>query len=165
MDDLLRKDVLFKWDDGGKISFKNIKEAITLASFLVNLNYSRDFIIFSFASKDIIVGVLFQKNKENNEQPIAFMSKKLRDIELKYIVIEKQAYAPMQPLKQFRSYVEYNQIIAYVPYPIVMVVLAQQDCLGVIGKWVSKIQEYDLNIKPTKIIKGQGLAKMLTRGK
>jgi hypothetical protein len=27
---------------------------------------------------------------------------------------------------------------------------------------VLKIQEYDLEIKPTKIIKGQGLAKMLT---
>ena len=32
------------------------------------------------------------------------------------------------------------------------------------GKWVSKIQEYDLEIKPTKLIKGQGLAKMLTQG-
>jgi hypothetical protein len=29
-------------------------------------------------------------------------------------------------------------------------------------QWVSKIQEYDLEIKPTKIIKGQGLAQMLT---
>jgi hypothetical protein len=36
--------------------------------------------------------------------------------------------------------------------------------LGVRGKWVSKIQEYDLEIKPTKLIKGQGLAQMLTKG-
>ena len=42
--------------------------------------------------------------------------------------------------------------------------MSQQDCLGVRGKWVSKIQEYDLEIKPTKLIKGQGLAKMLTQG-
>ena len=28
----------------------------------------------------------------------------------------------------------------------------------------SKIQEYDLEIKPTKLIKGQVLAKMLTQG-
>ena len=34
--------------------------------------------------------------------------------------------------------------------------------MGTRGKWVSKIQEYDLEIKPTKIIKGQGLAQMLT---
>ena len=42
--------------------------------------------------------------------------------------------------------------------------MSQQDCLGIRGKWVSNIQEYDLEIKPTKLIKGQGLAKMLTQG-
>ena len=42
--------------------------------------------------------------------------------------------------------------------------MSQQDCLGIKGKWVSNIQEYDLEIKPTKLIKGQGLAKMLTQG-
>jgi hypothetical protein len=40
--------------------------------------------------------------------------------------------------------------------------LSQQDCLGPRGKWVSQIQEYDLEIKPSKIFKDQGLAKMLT---
>jgi len=32
------------------------------------------------------------------------------------------------------------------------------------GKWVSRIQEYNLEIWPTKTVKGQGLAKMLTEG-
>jgi hypothetical protein len=36
--------------------------------------------------------------------------------------------------------------------------------LGDRGKWVSKIQEYDLEIKSTKLIKDQGLAQMLTKG-
>ena len=34
--------------------------------------------------------------------------------------------------------------------------------MGTRGKWVSKIQECELEIKTTKIIKGQGLAQMLT---
>ena len=42
--------------------------------------------------------------------------------------------------------------------------MSQQDCLGIRGKWVLKIQEYDLEIKPTKLIKGHGLAKVLTQG-
>jgi len=29
------------------------------------------------------------------------------------------------------------------------------------GRWIAKIQEYDLEIKPTKLVKGQGLAKLL----
>ena len=54
--------------------------------------------------------------------------------------------------------------IGYVPHAAVKDILSQQDCLGIRGKWVSKIQEYDLEIRPTKSIKGQGIAKMLSQG-
>ena len=42
--------------------------------------------------------------------------------------------------------------------------MSQQDCLGIRGKWVSKIQAYGLDMRPRKLIKGQGLAKMLAQG-
>jgi hypothetical protein len=43
-------------------------------------------------------------------------------------------------------------------------ILAQQDRLHTRGKWVSRIQEYDMEIRPTKMIKGQSLAKMIDEG-
>jgi hypothetical protein len=118
--------------------------------------------IFSFASQDTIAGVLLQKYVDDHEHHIAFMSKVLMDSEFKYSITKKQAYTLVKSLKHFRNYVDYNNIKAYVPYPIVKYVLSQQDCMGTRGKWVSKIQEYDLEIKPTKIVKGQGLSQMLT---
>ena len=36
-----------------------------------------------------------------------------------------------------------------------------QDPNGKRGKWIAVILEYDLEIKPTKLIKGQGLAKLM----
>jgi hypothetical protein len=65
-------------------------------------------------------------------------------------------------LKHFQTYVGYNKIKSCVPYLVVKDVLSQQDCPGSRGKWVSQIQEYDLDIKPTKIIKGKGLENMMT---
>jgi hypothetical protein len=159
---LLKKDAHFEWDNEGKLSFQRIKEAITVAPVLVSPNFAKDFIIFSFASKDTIAGVLLQKNDQGDEQPIAFMRKNLRDSELNYTITEKQAYALVKSLKHFQTYVGYNKIKAFVPYPAVKDVLSQQDFLGSRGKWVSQIHEYDLEIKPSKIIKGKGLAKMLT---
>jgi hypothetical protein len=50
MNDLLKKDVAFRWDNNSLRSFKDIKDTITKAPILVNLDYSRYFIIFSFAS-------------------------------------------------------------------------------------------------------------------
>ena len=78
--------------------------------------------------------------------------------------MEKQAYALVKSLKHFRTYIEYSKIIGYVAHVAVKDIMSQQDCLGTWGKWVSKIQEYDLEIQPTKLIKGQGLAKMLNSG-
>ena len=40
-------------------------------------------------------------------------------------------------------------------------VLTQPDSEGKRGKWIDKIMEYDVDIKPTKLLKGQGLAKLL----
>jgi hypothetical protein len=130
---------------------------------LVSPNISRDFIIFSFGSKDTIAGVLLQKNDQGDGQPIDFMRKNLRDSELNYTFTKKQAYTLVKSLKHFQTYVGYNKIRAFVPYPVVKDVLSQQDCLGSRGKWVSQIQEYDLEIMPTNIIKGQGLAKMMKK--
>jgi hypothetical protein len=41
----------------------------------------------------------------------------------------------------------------------------QPDIEGRRSKWIAKILEFDLEIKPTKLIKGQGLAKMLAKAK
>ena len=71
-------------------------------------------------------------------------------------------YALVKALKAFRTYVLQSQIIAYVPNAAMKDVLLQGDVEGRRRKWIAKIQEYDLNIKPTKLVKGQGLEKMLT---
>jgi hypothetical protein len=55
-------------------------------------------------------------------------------------------------------------VVGYVPNSAVKDVLSQVEGLGSRGRWITKIQEYDLEIKTTKLIKGQGLDKMLTEG-
>jgi hypothetical protein len=68
---------------------------------LVSPDFSNDFIIFSFASNDIVAGVLLQKNDQGNEHPIAFTSKMLKDAKLNYTNMEKQAHALVKSLKHF----------------------------------------------------------------
>jgi hypothetical protein len=131
---------------------------------LISPDYSKDFQIFSFSSEYTIAGVLLQKNDEGQEQPIAFMSKALKNSDLNYTSMEKQSYALVKSPKHFRVYIGYSKIMGYVPHVAIKDILGKHDFLGDKGKWVSKIQEYDLEIKPTKLIKGQGLAQMLTKG-
>ena len=86
----------------------------------------------------------------------------LRDGELKYDIIEKKAYALIKALKYFRIYILHSHVVAYVPSSVVKSILTQPDPEGRRDKWIAMLLEYEIEIKPTKLIKGQGLAKMMT---
>jgi hypothetical protein len=159
--DMLKKNNKVKWTIEAKVSFAHIKKFIAEAPVLASPDYLKEFLIFSFASEHTIAAVLLQKNEEGFEQSIAFFSKSLRDAELKYNIIEKQAYAMVKALKAFRTYVSHSKIIVYIPTGSVKDILVQPDNDGKRGRWLAKIQEFDLEIKPTELIKGQGLAKLL----
>jgi hypothetical protein len=112
---MLRKDSEIKRTAESRDYFDQIKKYLTEAPVLVSPDYSKDFLIFSFGSFDTTTTVLLQKNVEGLEQPIAFFSRALRDVELKYNIMEKQAYALVKYLKSFRVYVLHSRLIAYVP--------------------------------------------------
>jgi hypothetical protein len=92
---------------------------------------------------------------------LPFSSRALRDAELKYDIMDKKAYALVKDLKSFRVYVLHSRVIAYVPLAVVKEILIQPDIDGKRSKWIAKLLEFDLDIKPTKLVKGQGLAKIL----
>ena len=98
---MMRKGNEIKWNSEAHNSFNQINKALTEAHVFISLEYSKEFLIFSFASEDTIVGVLLQKNNEGHEHPIAFMSRSLQGSELKYRNMEKQVYALVKSPKQF----------------------------------------------------------------
>jgi hypothetical protein len=87
---------------------------------------------------------LLQNNEENQEQPVAFFSRDLRDVELRYISMENQAYSLVKVLKSCRYYILQSKIIAYVPTSAIKEILIQSDIEGRMGKWITKLQDYDL---------------------
>ena len=76
--------------------------------------------------------------------------------------MEKQAYSLVKAIEDFRIYILYSHVIAYVPNVVVKDILTQEGIEGKRGKWIANILEYNIEIKPTKLIKGQGLAKLMS---
>jgi len=159
--DMLQKDHEVKWIASSRHAFEQIKKVISKAPTLASPDYTKPFSVFSFSSETTLVVALLQKNEDSHDQPIAFFSKVMRDVELKYDIIEKQVYALIQALKSFRMYVLHSPITAYVPNSAVKIVLLQPNTDGKRGRWITQILEFDLTIKTTKLVKGQGLAKLL----
>jgi hypothetical protein len=135
---MLRKDSKVKWTEEVKHSFNAIKEAITTALVLISPDFAKVFYIFSFASRDTIATILLQKNADDQEKPVSFFSKVLRDAEVKYELLEKQAYALIKSLKAFRVYILQAKVITFVPSSSVKDVLIQPDIDGKRSKWIEK---------------------------
>jgi hypothetical protein len=146
-----------------KKSFEYIKVALTKDAMIASSDFTKDFLLFSFASEHTIVGVLFQKDEQDFEKPIAYFSRKLRDAPLNYDIMEKQVYALVKALKEFRTYILHSHVIACVPSSSVMDILTQPDPEGRRGKWIAIMLEYKLEIKLTKLVKGQGLMKLMAQ--
>jgi hypothetical protein len=62
--DMLKKDADIKWILEAKESFEKIKQTLFQAPVLISPNYSKEFMIFSFASENTIVVVLLQRNEK-----------------------------------------------------------------------------------------------------
>jgi hypothetical protein len=68
----------------------------------------------------------------------------------------------VKSFKSFRVYILHSRIIAYVPSTSVKEILIQPDINGKRSKWISKIMDFDLEMKPTMLVKGKCLSRLLT---
>jgi hypothetical protein len=91
------------------------------------------------------------------------MSKTLHNYELNYSPIEKQAPSVVKANAHFITHILSNHVISHLPHSPVKMILNQQLIEGRWDNWLAKIQEYDIEIKPLKAIRGQGLCKFVTR--
>jgi hypothetical protein len=88
------------------------------------------------------------------------MRTNLQGVELNYPAIDKHAYAVYKVVKHFRSYILKNHTKVIVPHPTVQSLFTQQEMGERRGNWMAVVQEFDLDIKPAKLVKGQGLCKL-----
>jgi hypothetical protein len=155
---MLRKDSEVKWTADARKYFELMKKYFVDAPVLIIPKFSKVFLIFSFAFDDTLVVVFLQKNKDGLEKPISLFSISLRDVEIKYDIMEKHAYALVKALMM---YVLHSKIITYVSSSAVREILIQPDIDGKRSKWIVEILEFDSKINPTNMLKGKGLARLL----
>ena len=158
---LLRKDEDFKWSQEAKEAFNEINEWIAKAPVLVGPNFDKDILIYSYSSEEAYTAMLMQKDDEHNEKPITFLSESLKDYQSHYTPVEKQAFALIKAIEDFKPYIIHTHTIAYVPLALVKAMLGQAEPSGKWARWLTKIREFDVDIKLVKIMQGKGLCRMI----
>ena len=67
----------------------------------------------------------------------------------------------MKVVKAFRCYLIGVTIITFVPSATIKDVFSQQEVSGRRCRWINRIQEFNIEIQITKLVRGQGLAKLM----
>ena len=124
---MIKKDFIYKWGDLEKQYSSNIKEEISQASTLMSPNFTKDFILYTFATENSYAAVLTQKNDEGSEVPIYFLSSTFKNAELKYSEIDKQAFTVFKAVKYFTAYLIKSKTKVIVPYTAVRNLLVQKE--------------------------------------
>ena len=70
---MLKKYSVVKWTEEAVKSFNLVTLVLSSAPVLISLDYTQDFILFSFASDHTMAAVLMQK-RDQHEKPISFFS-------------------------------------------------------------------------------------------
>lgn len=89
------------------------------------------------------------------------MSSPLKDAKLRYNNVEKKAYALVRGVKKVRHYILWNKVFSIVPDPSVKMLLMQNELGERREKWVTLLQEYDMEIQPMKLVRGKALTWMI----
>eukprot|EP00253_Pinus_taeda_P021208 PITA_21208 len=84
-----------------------------------------------------------------------------RAMDIAFKDVEKQAYAVFKAIKYFRHFLLKTHTKVIVPFPAVRNLLVQKDVGEKRANWVTALQEYDIEVKPANIVRGQGFCRML----
>jgi hypothetical protein len=76
-------------------------------------------------------------------------------------MVDQQEYIVFKEVKHFRSYLLKSRIKVVVPYLVVRNLLVQKELGKKRENWMISLKEYDLEIVPAQIFRGQGLCKLV----
>lgn len=160
---MIKKNSFFKWGHSEREAFDLIKQEIINAPSLTTPNFSDHFILYTFASETSYAPILTQINDEKIEAPISFFSSNLQGDEFNYSEVEKQAFVVFKSINHFKPCLLKTHTKVIVPFSSVRNLLVKKELGEKRENWVIALQEYDIEIRPTKIVKGQGFCRMIAR--
>ncbi|GFW69504.1 retrovirus-related Pol polyprotein from transposon 17.6 [Trichonephila clavipes] len=132
------------------------------APSLYTPDLSKPYQLYTDASATAIGACLSQNDEKGKENPIAFFSKKLTETQTRWATIEREAYAVIEALKRFDSWIfgaEIEVISDHNPLTYLTLTTPQSAKLT---RWALALQRYNIAISYRKGVK-HGNADALSR--
>ncbi|OMJ09515.1 Retrovirus-related Pol polyprotein from transposon [Smittium culicis] len=127
-----------------------LKKMILEAPMLLKPDFSKNFVLSTEASSFAIGAMLEQQNDDGSLAPVAYYSKKLKDVETRYSAYEREALAVVSAVKHFRCYLWNNEFDVYTDNSAVSRLYNLSEPTGRVARWISFLSEFRINLKHRK---------------
>ena len=142
--ELLKKDVPFVWSSECEKSLKVLKERFVNTGILRYPDYEKPFRVHTDSSSIAIGAVLSQLDENKIDRPIAFISRKLTDIQQRWPIREKEALSVVWACTTFRVYLIGKKFDIFTDHQSHK--WMKQAESGKIARFALRLQEFDFNI-------------------
>jgi len=75
--------------------------------------------------------------------------------------MKKKSFSLFKSIEHFNPYIIHSHTIDFVPLASIKVMLSQTMPSGKWALWLEKNQDFDVDIKPIRIVKRKGLCKII----
>ncbi|GFS68635.1 retrovirus-related Pol polyprotein from transposon opus [Trichonephila clavipes] len=153
---------IIPWNEVAEQAFTKLKAQLVKAPSLYTPDLSKPYQLYTDVSATAIGACLSQNDEKGKENPIAFFSKKLTETQTRWATIEREAYAVIEALKRFDSWIfgaEIEVISDHNPLTYLTLTTPQSAKLT---RWALALQRYNIAISYRKGVK-HGNADALSR--
>jgi hypothetical protein len=145
LNEIVKKEVGFKWGEKQEQAFAALKEKLTQAPILALPNFSKSFEIECDASNVGIGAVLMQEG-----HPIAYFSEKLKRAALNYSTYDKELYALVRALQTWQHYLLPKEFVIHSDHESLKYLNGQGKLNKRHAKWVEFLEQFPYVIKHKK---------------
>lgn len=145
LNEIVKKEVGFKWGEKQEQAFSVLKEKLTQAPILALPNFAKSFEIECDASNVGIGAVLLQEG-----HPIAYFSEKLKGAALNFSTYDKELYALVRALQTWQHYLLPKEFVIHSDHESLKYLKGQGKLNKRHAKWVEFLEQFPYVIKHKK---------------
>ena len=156
LNDLLRKDAKWKWDEKCQKSFELAKQTLTSSDVLMHYNPDLPIRMAGDASAYGIGAVIVHVLPDGTERPVAFASRTLTSSEKNYAQVEKEALSLIFGVKRFHSYLYGRSFTIVTDHKPLTAILGPKKGIPPLAaarlqrwSWILSAYHYEIEFRPT----------------
>ena len=140
---LTRKGIRFRWGPREQEAFQTLKDILASEPVLCHPDFSKEFKIETDSSEYGLSGILLQKDDDEQDRVVAYMSASLNRSQRNYATWEKELFAIVSAVNKFRPYVFGTRFEIVTDNRALLAAKKMMNPCGRVMRWLSDLAQYD----------------------